>query len=1571
MKILSSGQRRGVTHIIHIADIHVRIGNAAAARVEEYDHVFRRFLDEIAMLPAVRDGTALCAISGDVFHNKGRLDSVAGQRFFLWLNRLLGLLPVVVICGNHDFRQEDPAFTDMIELMVAPYENKEPLFYLRETGTYQWENLCIGVVRIQDTLRAFNTAGIVDDLPAFPKPDAAAGCRVAMFHGTISQSALPSGRAAGSITKGYPLAWFQGYDVVLLGDNHRQQVHVDDGLGLAWGYPGSLVQQDFGEPLLGHGYLLWDVEARRAEAHHIPNPFGWVTIQRSNDEWIMSLGNRDVRPLSKEVAADPAMPQNPHVRIIGACHERIDAQMALAEIGIKPLYIKEAQRAPVDAAEQAADDITKGLLADLNSPAEWEAYVAKDGAIDPVIRGWIQDPDSMALPVPMDDLPEAIRGTIYKRNQDIRKQLNSYHEEASRPCELHRVVLSYMEWENLMCYAKGNWFDFEQIDGRVALLNGANASGKSAMLDVLFMALFGKPTASRREFNKTAMSAKALHDHRDERDSCYVRLRLEADGVQYEIVRTFSAKEETLGTKSCKVSMGKDVVAEGTMNVAAWVARHIGTSEQMLMGSVLCQHDHYSYFFQDEKARNELLEQALHMKTITEFEAVLGEAVNAHKHIVGAMTSYHMGMGTASQAVDPEELSASQAERDRLEGSLGSLEVEANRLAVAAGTNAELIDVGQDDIDALEGELAGKGGALGPQETRKAIELQGALNQRKAALGRCMPAPVPNEGSLSLEKEIAGLDAIVANEPPMPRMPLGEAEDIEQGYAKWKTAADVKLLLQAGAQARLWAEKAHADLADATRCLDRLQVMKPTNAPARAASATGKPLAEWKEHIELTRAAIAEHTGAMPVQEMALGKCNAAIAAYKAWKASWGVDDPLLAAIEAEALADEARGEVAHVDSKLSSLPAPKGKPHVLAIERGELACAMERVRMLGANIEALVAATPVPCRPLYDRKIRCAWEAQEAEWARFVATVPSATAADLKDEERILQEALNAKAERDTLHAEAAEIETIEFNPLCAACQKQPKYIRLRTIRDRLEALDAIAAPGEGAAARARALREDLIPARVDYDRRRVAMEADVAAWAEARRQGAEAERIAGELAVLQEEQARWAQGINAAEAAWTAKLREAEGRACRMRKILDETPGQEAAHEDAQRNMACALVFEAWNTRLVELRSEEADAARGFAQQWAFEEADARASVQRLAAEAERLARFVEEHDRWEADMALAREAKGAHRVWNRWDSSRREQMDVVKRLEWLAEMAALMDETKAHAEGPMVRIKLAERIANIRRAQAYAKWKLVKAEIEAIRPQWKDANERLARLQAADASHREHEARAARIADALAMMAERHDALRELQRRFVGDDGNGFKTYIYTNRVIPLIEANVNEFLGIVDTFRLKILNRKARFVYMLEDRGNTPTIDNASGYQRFVVSLAMRVALARIGAVGQNVRHLFLDEGFTACDAENLQKTGDLLRDILRIGGYRSILMMSHLDTIRDAAEVRITVSREEGATSSRLAFGQPPAGATIPKPRQKAAPKPRIAPLSAPTEPPTPKPKAPPRNRQPQ
>jgi ABC-type Mn2+/Zn2+ transport system ATPase subunit len=79
------------------------------------------------------------------------------------------------------------------------------------------------------------------------------------------------------------------------------------------------------------------------------------------------------------------------------------------------------------------------------------------------------------------------------------------------------------------------------------------------------------------------------------------------------------------------------------------------------------------------------------------------------------------------------------------------------------------------------------------------------------------------------------------------------------------------------------------------------------------------------------------------------------------------------------------------------------------------------------------------------------------------------------------------------------------------------------------------------------------------------------------------------------------------------------------------------------------------------------------------------------------------------------------------------------------------------------------------------------------------------------------------------------------------------------------------------------------------------------------------------LTRIGAIGQQLKHLLIDEGFTACDSSNIEKVPMFLKSILDYGKYHSILLMSHLESVRECTHTMIHIQRED--PFSYIRFGE--------------------------------------------
>lgn len=113
----------------------------------------------------------------------------------------------------------------------------------------------------------------------------------------------------------------------------------------------------------------------------------------------------------------------------------------------------------------------------------------------------------------------------------------------------------------------------------------------------------------------------------------------------------------------------------------------------------------------------------------------------------------------------------------------------------------------------------------------------------------------------------------------------------------------------------------------------------------------------------------------------------------------------------------------------------------------------------------------------------------------------------------------------------------------------------------------------------------------------------------------------------------------------------------------------------------------------------------------------------------------------------------------------------------------------------------------------------------------------------------------------------------------------------------------------------------LRRAADLALQVEDRdmGNeTRATRSLSGGERFLASLALALALSRMGGKGGLAATLFIDEGFGSLDALSLDLAIDALESLQSQG--RQVGVISHVDAMKERIATRITVRKQGGGKS---------------------------------------------------
>ena len=135
-----------------------------------------------------------------------------------------------------------------------------------------------------------------------------------------------------------------------------------------------------------------------------------------------------------------------------------------------------------------------------------------------------------------------------------------------------------------------------------------------------------------------------------------------------------------------------------------------------------------------------------------------------------------------------------------------------------------------------------------------------------------------------------------------------------------------------------------------------------------------------------------------------------------------------------------------------------------------------------------------------------------------------------------------------------------------------------------------------------------------------------------------------------------------------------------------------------------------------------------------------------------------------------------------------------------------------------------------------------------------------------------------------------------------------------YELISKAIPKIESEINNVLNQVVDFNM-VMNTDGKNIngYIIYDQDNYWPLELTSGMERFISSLAIRIALINVSALPRP-NFIAIDEGWGSLDAEHISAVANLF-DYFRTKFDFSIII-SHVDTMRDMVDNLIEVNKIE-------------------------------------------------------
>lgn len=135
---------------------------------------------------------------------------------------------------------------------------------------------------------------------------------------------------------------------------------------------------------------------------------------------------------------------------------------------------------------------------------------------------------------------------------------------------------------------------------------------------------------------------------------------------------------------------------------------------------------------------------------------------------------------------------------------------------------------------------------------------------------------------------------------------------------------------------------------------------------------------------------------------------------------------------------------------------------------------------------------------------------------------------------------------------------------------------------------------------------------------------------------------------------------------------------------------------------------------------------------------------------------------------------------------------------------------------------------------------------------------------------------------------------------------------------DKLLPAINQEIAEILSGVVNFTVQLeIDSETNSLEIYIDYGDSRRIiELGSGMEKMISSIAIRVALTRITSLPKP-DFIIIDEGFGALDESQIVACNNLIKSLKRI--YRFILVISHVDAIKDSVDQVIEIARMNGAS----------------------------------------------------
>jgi DNA repair exonuclease SbcCD ATPase subunit/DNA repair exonuclease SbcCD nuclease subunit len=717
-----------LTHIFHLSDLHIRNGDNTYSRYEEYKEVFKNTIVSIKKQIEVLElsfDNFIIVITGDIFHNK----SVIGNYGLIMYRKFIQALSEVgrtyIISGNHDYDQSDINKPSLVYSTTFAIPN---VFVLNTTTSFVIDDIGISFVSIDETLDNYRNSGRLQDLPPFPSISGNVRYKLALFHGSFAAAKLYNGKTVEDTFNPYPLEWVSDFDYVLLGDIHKRQVFSYKNKTIC-GYAGSLIQQNFGEDIVNHGYLIWDLYSKDIKKINVYNDKGFINIRegessdsgesKSKDILIRINGKYEKRLEDYIRDNIDIFPKNLDIKRFSNINI-FNLKSILEKHNIKYVITEKIDNFNNFAHNESRNTSGISSISDADIYSSCNEEIINNDALINYFKPLLTPENLLLLNkiiknkelllIDVDNYPEELREECLKINKELMAVINTCNitdDTAITPISLYKI--RYLEWEGLLCYENKNWLNMTELDSKIFMVRGQNGTGKSAIYDILLLAIWGENT-------KKSSITSGVVNHNKSKGYTIIDIDVFRDGAKdtYRIVRNYTRKNagnkllvsNTVIYKNISgIASGADGAdgASGAIEIIkkdtacnSEIARLFGNMEDFLATSMITQNIDCDILKMDYKSTLELIDKSFNIEYIYTLYNVFNKTINKykglHKYIESKKDVYEKLLLTSNYSENyGEEIEKMRKDLEMLENANSALLEEYNNCnIILSNRNIEL-----------------------------------------------------------------------------------------------------------------------------------------------------------------------------------------------------------------------------------------------------------------------------------------------------------------------------------------------------------------------------------------------------------------------------------------------------------------------------------------------------------------------------------------------------------------------------------------------------------------------------------------------------------------------------------------------------------------------------------------------------------------------------------------------------------------------------------------------------------------------------------------------------------------